>query len=50
MADYGYYIDYCHEVLDCELDPAKWEIFYNLITNCGWIFPYEKVAIVWDKN
>ena len=50
MADYGYYIDYCHEVLDCDLDANKWQIFYDLITNCGWIFPYEKVAIVCDKN
>ena len=50
MADYGYYIDYCHEVLDCDRDANKWQIFYDLITNCGWIFPYEKVAIVCDKN
>ena len=58
MADYGYYIDYCHEVLDCDLeeirsaarDANKWQIFCDLITNCGWIFPYEKVAIVCDKN
>ena len=50
MADYGYYIDYFHEVLNCELDQTKWEIFYDLITNCGWIFPYEKVAIICDRN
>ena len=50
MADYGYYIDYCHEVLNCDRDATKWDIFYALITNCGWIFPYEKTAIVCDRH
>ena len=50
IADYGYYIGYCHEVLDCDLHPTKWDIFYDLITNCGWIFPYEKVAIICDQH
>ncbi len=50
MADYGYYIDYCHNVLGCELDEDKWNIFYDLITNSGWIFPYKKVAIVCEVD
>ncbi len=50
MADYGYYIDYCHNVLHCDRDENKWNIFYNLITNSGWIFSYKKVAIVCERH
>ena len=50
MADHGYYIDYFHEVLNCERDEIKWDIFYVLVTNRGWIFPYEKVAIICDRH
>ncbi len=46
MVDYAYYIDYCHEVLNCDRDALKWKIFFDLITNCGWIFPYEKTVLV----
>ncbi len=50
MADYAYYIDYCHEVLKCDRDSTKWDIFYDLITNCGWIFPYEKTVLLCDRT
>lgn len=50
MADYGYYIDYFYEVLNCDRDEIKWNIFYDLITNCGWIFPYEKTVIVCQRT
>ena len=46
MADFAYYIDYFYSVLNCDRDETKWNIFYNLITNCGWIFSYKKTAIV----
>ncbi|MGK7897614.1 MAG: hypothetical protein AB4372_29370 [Xenococcus sp. (in: cyanobacteria)] len=49
MADFAYYIDYFNSVLNCYLDKNKWNIFYNLITYCGWIFPYEKTAIVCQR-
>ena len=49
MTDYGYYIDYCHEVLNCERDAQKWNVFYNLITNCGWLFPYENIVLICDR-
>ena len=50
MADFAYYIDYCHNILDCPLDRDKWIIFNELITNCGWIFPYEKTVLVCDRQ
>ncbi|MEO1342033.1 MAG: hypothetical protein AAFV28_13025 [Cyanobacteria bacterium J06635_13] len=49
-ADYAYYINYLHEVLDCSLDSSKWQVFYDLITTCGWIFPYQKTALVCDRD
>ncbi len=42
-------IDYCHSVLNCECDETKWNIFDNLITNCSWMFLYEKTAIVCQR-
>ena len=49
MTDFAYYIDYCHEVLESDRDPIKWNIFTDLITNCGWIFPYEKTVLICDR-
>ena len=49
MADYSYYIDYCHEVLGFNRDEKKWRIFSDLTTNCGWIFPYEKTVLICDR-
>ena len=49
MTDFAYYIDYCHQVLDCDRDSVKWNIFNDLITSCGWIFPYEKITIICDR-
>ena len=50
IADYSYYIDYCHEVLGCDRDPQKWKIFSDLIRTCGWFFPYEKTVLVCTEN
>lgn len=49
IADYAYYIDYLNGVLNCSLDLNKWNIFYELITTCGWLFPYQKIALVCDR-
>ncbi|MGD1920606.1 MAG: hypothetical protein ACFCAD_18015 [Pleurocapsa sp.] len=50
LADYAYYIDYLHQVLNCDRDETKWNIFQDLITSCGWIFPYEKTVLVCDRK
>ena len=50
MADFAYYIDYCHEVLGCDREPIKWNIFADLIINCGWLFPYEKTVLICDRQ
>lgn len=49
ITDYAYYINYLNEVLNCSLDLNKWKVFYDLITTCGWIFPYQKTALVCDR-
>lgn len=50
MIDFAYYIDYCHEVLDFNIDEHKWNIFNDLITNCGWLFPYEKTVLICQRQ
>ena len=50
MADYAYYIDYLYEVLKCDRESLKWNIFEDLITNCGWIFPYKKIVLICDRQ
>ena len=49
IADFAYYIDYCHEVLNCDRDAQKWDVFYDLITSCGWFFPYENIVLICDR-
>ncbi|MEM9510333.1 MAG: hypothetical protein AAGA16_22065, partial [Cyanobacteria bacterium P01_E01_bin.35] len=49
LADFAYYIDYCHEVLGCDCDAEKWDIFSDLIITCGWIFLYEKTVLVCER-
>ena len=49
IIDYAYYINYLNEVLNCSLDQGKWKVFYDLIITCGWIFPYQKTALVCDR-
>ncbi|MEL6460851.1 MAG: hypothetical protein AAFQ91_21760 [Cyanobacteria bacterium J06621_15] len=49
ITDYAYYINYLNEVFNCPLDLEKWKVFYDLITTCGWIFPYQKTALVCDR-
>jgi hypothetical protein len=41
--------DFCFSVLKCEYDRIKWQTLQSLTTQCGWIFPYEKVCIVCDR-
>lgn len=49
MTDFAYYINFYHQVLNCPLERDKWNIFNDLITSCGWIFPYEKTVLICDR-
>ena len=42
-------IDFCISVLKCEHDQKKWSALQSLITDCGWVFPFEKICIVCDR-
>jgi hypothetical protein len=48
-ACHGSWLDFCISVLKCAHDRAKWEAFQRLVTECGWIYPYEKVVIASDR-
>lgn len=41
--------DFCINILNCQCDVILWEIVHNLVTTCGWIFPFEKVCFVCDR-
>lgn len=42
-------IDFCINVLNCEVDRRRWEILQLLMETCGWILPYEKICYVCDR-
>ncbi|GBE93964.1 leucine-rich repeat-containing protein [Nostoc cycadae WK-1] len=43
------YIDFCISELNCNSHLQEWFVYQNLIKNCGWIFPDERIAIVCDR-
>jgi hypothetical protein len=45
-ASYGGWLDFCISVLNGAHDPIKWEVFQSLVSNCGWILPFEKTCLV----
>jgi len=42
-------IDFCVSVLGWKCDRHKWEVLQSLVTECGWVFPFEKICIVSDR-
>jgi hypothetical protein len=45
----AYYLDWLFNCLNCKHDIALWDLFESLLTECGWIFPFEKVCIISDR-
>ncbi|MEH2400216.1 DUF6745 domain-containing protein [Nostoc sp.] len=41
--------DFYFKVLNFDYDVKKFQYYQSLITECGWIFAFEKVAIVCDR-
>lgn len=48
-AEFAATCDFCFSVLKCKHNPIKWQALQSFTTQCGWIFPYEKVCIVCDR-
>jgi hypothetical protein len=44
------WVDYCASVLGLVQPPSKWglrwQILQDLLTNCGWLFPYDGICFV----
>jgi hypothetical protein len=38
--------DFYISVLSCSHDEKKWQIYRDLILNCGWFFPFENICYV----
>ncbi|MCA1992394.1 MAG: hypothetical protein LDL41_10205, partial [Coleofasciculus sp. S288] len=45
----GAWFDFCISVLNCVHHPQKWQVFQALVKHCGWMFLFEKVALVCDR-
>lgn len=43
------WIDICTTFLQRGYNPLAWDILKALVTDCGWIFPYEKECLVCDR-
>lgn len=41
--------DFFIAVLNCTYDPPLWKLNQELVQHCGWIYPYDKIAIVCDR-
>jgi len=41
--------DFCISILKCHHNRIQWQAVHSFTTQCGWIFPYEKVCIVCDR-
>lgn len=48
-ACYSSWLDFCFSVLNCAHNQRKWQALQSLIKYCGWIYPFEKIAIVCDR-
>ena len=46
----GYYFDICISILNCtHYTQEEWSLFQALVSNCGWIFAFDKVCYVCDR-
>ncbi len=39
-------IDYCVSVLNWKCDEKKWKALESLVTNCGWVYFFEKTCVI----
>jgi len=39
-------VDFCISVLKVHYNPVNWAVIQSLVSECGWIFPFEKIAII----
>ena len=49
LASLGSLLDFCISVLNCVHDPKRWELFQSLVSECGWIFPFDKACVVCNR-
>ncbi len=45
----GAWFDFCISILNSLHHPQKWKVFQVLVKYCGWVFFFEKIAIVCDR-
>ncbi len=45
----GSLYDYYFSVLNCKYEQKKWQLFQSIVKHCGWIYPFERIALVCDR-
>ena len=48
-AVYSSLYDYYIGALNCQYSDRAWDLFHGVVSQCGWLFPYEKVCVVCDR-
>lgn len=41
--------DFCFSVLEDRGDRAGWDILYNLLSSCGWVYPFEQIVLISER-
>lgn len=41
--------DFCFSVLDDPGDRTDWDLLYNVLTGCGWFYPFEHIVLICDR-
>jgi hypothetical protein len=47
--NYAAFLDFCSSVLKCHFEPVKGRALQSIVKYCGWILPFEGLAIVSDR-
>ena len=42
-------LDFCISVLHSDIDRDLWEVFKSILTDCGWIYPWDKTCFICDR-
>ncbi|MBD0345727.1 MAG: hypothetical protein ICV63_13070 [Coleofasciculus sp. Co-bin14] len=45
----GSLYDYYFSVLNFKYEQKKWQLFQSIVKHCGWIYPFEGIALVCDR-
>lgn len=42
-------LDFFISALHCDIEPERWEVLNSILTECGWIYPFDKACFICDR-